>query len=85
MVPTNGVSTVDALVAVLGADGVSMASVYHRQFREPGTTAFCKAVGKIQEKHKSLPFHGLLSPTAPKGSMPISANMTGDEGNWKIV
>ena len=85
MVPTNGVSTVDALVAVLGADGVSMASVYHRQFREPGTPKNCKAVKEIQEKHKSLPFHGLLSPTAPKGSMPISANMTGDEGNWKIV
>ena len=85
VVPTNGVSTVDALVAVLGADGVSMASVYHRQFREPGRPKNCKAVKEIKEKHKSLPFHGLLSPTAPKGSMPISANMTGDEGNWKIV
>ena len=35
MVPTNGVSTVDALVAVLGADRVCMASVDHWKLWKP--------------------------------------------------
>ena len=67
MVPTNGVSTVDALVAVLGADGVSMASVYHRQFREPGTPKNCKAVKEIEEKTQGITFSWPAQPNGAKG------------------
>ena len=63
--------------------GVNLKKV--NRYLEFVTERYLQGSRKIQEKQKSLPFHGLLSPTAPKGSMPISANMTGDEGNWKIV